>query len=405
MWMGGLVPIGYRAAEKKLVIEPGEATQVRHIFTRYLDLGSVRRLKAELDAQGIRTPVRRHRNGRQTGGAPFARGKLYALLSNPLYAACVRHKGAVHPGQHAAIIDASLWQAVQNRLAANRQVALRRANAASPSPLAGKLTDPDGRKMRPTHATKDGRRYRYYVSADLVEGSVATGAKGWRIPAAEIETAFAGVIAARLRDPGFASGLIAERHVDADKANAILGRIGAIAAALDAPQSTGARDLLRDLVTHVDLGEAELCAAICFEGLVGEATEGQPDASLAAIPDLSVAAPIRLARRGAELRLVLQGASAPTPKPDPQLIQTIIEARCRVADYVDPSLDLSLGDLAGREDADLGDLSRSLQLAFLAPDIVERILDGNQPVALTAQQLKRIGDLPLDWDTQWALVT
>lgn len=215
MWMGGMVPIGYRAEQKKLVVEPEQAGQVRQIFDRYLALGSVRRLKAELDAADVRTPLRHHGNGRQSGGAPFSRGKLYALLSNPLYAGRIRHKGAVHPGQHTAIIDEALWQAVQDRLAANRQVAATRSDAASPSPLAGKLNDPDGRRMRPTHATKKGRRYRYYVSADLVAGSVATGARGWRIPASEIEAALASVIAARLRDPGFTSSLIADGQVGA----------------------------------------------------------------------------------------------------------------------------------------------------------------------------------------------
>ncbi len=121
---------------------------------------------------------------------------------------------------------------------------------------------------------------------------------------------------------------------------------------------------------------------------------------LAGVPSFTVSAPFRLARRGAELRLVLQGAAASRPKPDAQLIQTVIEARHWVAEYLDPALDLSLGDLAGRDNVDQGDLSRALQLAFLAPDIVERILDGTQPAALTAQQLKRVGDLPLVWDEQ-----
>lgn len=378
--------------------------QVRQIFDRYLALGSVRRLKAELDAADVRTPLRHHGNGRQSGGAPFSRGKLYALLSNPLYAGRIRHKGAVHPGQHTAIIDEALWQAVQDRLAANRQVAATRSDAASPAPLAGKLNDPDGRRMRPTHATKKGRRYRYYVSADLVEGSVATGARGWRIPASEIEAALASVIAARLRDPGFTSSLIADGQVGAGQAEALIGRIGKIAVAFDAPASVEARDLLRALVIGVDLRETELRATIGFDGLASDAPTDQPDAILAGVPACMVDAPIRLARRGAELRLVLQGAARPSPKPDAQLIQAVIEARCRVADYLDPTLDLGLGELAGRDNIDQGDLSRCLQLAFLAPDIVVRILDGTQPVALTAQQLKRIGDLPLAWDEQRSIV-
>jgi DNA invertase Pin-like site-specific DNA recombinase len=405
MWMGGMVPIGYRAEEKKLVVDPDEARLVHQIFTRYLELGSVRRLKAELDAASIRTAVRHHHNGRQSGGAPFARGKLYALLSNPLYAGRVRHKDKVHPGQHAAIVDEALWQAVQQRLAANRQRTGRRADAKDPSPLAGKLTDPDGCRMRPSHATKKGRRYRYYVSGDLMESSVETGAMGWRIPAREIEAALATVIAARLRDPGFASSLIADENIGAGSADGFLSRIEAIAAALDAPASRAARDLLHALADQVALGETELRATINLARLAKDVQADRPDAMLAELPGFDVVAPIRLVRRGVELRLVLQGAAATPRKPDPQLIQALIEARCRVADYLDPTRGIRLGDLAHRDAIDGGDLSRSLQLAFLAPDIVESILDGTQPPKLTAQQLKRIGDLPLVWDEQRDLLS
>jgi site-specific DNA recombinase len=57
---------------------------------------------------------------------------------------------------------------------------------------------------------------------------------------------------------------------------------------------------------------------------------------------------------------------------------------------------------AERHGIDPGDVSRMMQLAFLAPTVVERILDGTQPANLTATRLKRIGDLPLLWDEQIA---
>ena len=405
MWMGGLVPMGYRAVDRKLVVEPEEAKQVHTIFTRYLDLGSVRRLKAELDAAGTRTPIRRHRNGRQSGGAAFSRGKLYALLSNPLYAGRIRHKREVHPGQHRAIVGEALWQAVQDRLASKRRRTARKAEAKNPSPLAGQLTDPDGRRMRPTHATKKGRRYRYYVSADLVEGSVETGARGWRIPAAEIEAALARVIAARLRDPGFTSSLIAEGNVGGRQSDVLLRRIEAIAAVLDAPSSKAARDLLRALVANVDLGEAELRATINFEALASHGAADPMDVALSNLSAFEVTAALRLARRGAELRIVLQGAAAQPHKPDAQLIQTLIEARCRVAAYLENSGRINVSDLARRDGIHLSDVSRSMQLAFLAPDIVERILDGAQHEGLTAETLRRIGELPLGWDDQRALLS
>ena len=100
-----MVPIGYRAEARTLTLVDDEAALVRRIFARYLALGSVNRLKAELDAAGIRTPERLHRNGRRSGGAAFSRGKLYGMLANPLFIGRIRHRDLVHPGQHAAIVD------------------------------------------------------------------------------------------------------------------------------------------------------------------------------------------------------------------------------------------------------------------------------------------------------------
>jgi hypothetical protein len=145
--------------------------------------------------------VREHRNGRRSGGACFSRGQLYGLIANPLFIGRVRHKEAVHPGQHEAIVEEPLWQAVQDRIAANRRTRSAQSTARAPSPLAGKLFDPEGAKMRPGHASTKGRCYRYYVSADLIQRGIAAGAKGWRIPAAELEAAVARAIALRLRGP------------------------------------------------------------------------------------------------------------------------------------------------------------------------------------------------------------
>ena len=49
-------------------------------------------------------------------------------------------------------------------------------------------------------------------------------------------------------------------------------------------------------------------------------------------------------------------------------------------------------------------VSRIIQLAFLAPDIVEAILAGRQPVELTPRRLMRIGELPLEWHRQRRLL-
>ena len=121
------------------------------------------------------------------------------------------------------------------------------------------------------------------------------------------------------------------------------------------------------------------------------------------MPPFLVVAPLRLrARTGTAHRAAGRGRAG--AKPDPLLVRRLIEARARVADYLDPDQGLSLSAIARRAGVHVGDVSRALQLAFLAPDLVEAILDGTQPVALTPERLKRARELPLLWEEQRAML-
>ena len=106
MWMGGFVPLGYEVRERKLVVVDEEATVVRALFQLYEDLGTVALVKAEADRRGYRTKQRSWVSGKHTGGIAITRGHLYKLLSNPIYAGRIAHKGEIHDGEHDAIIDA-----------------------------------------------------------------------------------------------------------------------------------------------------------------------------------------------------------------------------------------------------------------------------------------------------------
>jgi DNA invertase Pin-like site-specific DNA recombinase len=119
LWMGGLVPLGYDLRDRALVINQAEAATVRNLFRLYLELETVRRLKQEADRRGLVSKRRPQATGEITGGEAFTRGHLYQLLSNPLYAGEVRHKGATYPGRHPAIIDRETFAAVQQRRAQN----------------------------------------------------------------------------------------------------------------------------------------------------------------------------------------------------------------------------------------------------------------------------------------------
>ena len=202
MWMGGNVPLGYDANERTLVINPAEAETVRRVFALYRELGCVRRVKEEADRLGLRTKCSTTTNGTERGGKPFSRGHLYTLLSNPIYTGHIAHKGELHPGQQAALIDDESWSTVRDQLAANTSNHRRRAKAAEPSLLAGLLVDARGERLTPSHAVKKGRRYRYYVSAALITDA-GTDREGWRLAAREIEEAVIRILAdAVLGGPG-----------------------------------------------------------------------------------------------------------------------------------------------------------------------------------------------------------
>src|SRR3989454_2602879 len=68
IWVGGPVPLGYAAVDKKILVVPAEAAAVRPIFARYLALGAIGALIEDLDRRGIRTKANGLTNGLQRGG-------------------------------------------------------------------------------------------------------------------------------------------------------------------------------------------------------------------------------------------------------------------------------------------------------------------------------------------------
>jgi site-specific DNA recombinase len=188
IWVGGPVPLGYASVNKKIVIVPEEAETVRLIFRRYLELGSIRSLVEDLDRTGIRTKRRVGANGRSVGGIRFGVGPLAHLLRNRFYVGEVVYRGGVHVGEHEPIIERTLFEAVQAKLAASattRQLRLR----ASAAILAGRIFDDRGNRMTPTHTNKKGARYRYYVSHALLQKRDREVGSVSRISAPEVEHA------------------------------------------------------------------------------------------------------------------------------------------------------------------------------------------------------------------------
>lgn len=158
----------------------------------------------EVERFGIRSRRRKTKAGEWRGGNILSRGHIHYILSSPIYAGQIPHKGRFFKGQHPAIIDPERWDSVQQNLQdrANRprQPVLRKTDL---SPLIGKLFDEGSERLSPSHILKRGRRYRYYISRSYVTGRKGSlRDRGWRLPADQLERFIAQAIRDYLARPG-----------------------------------------------------------------------------------------------------------------------------------------------------------------------------------------------------------
>ena len=184
--MGGAVPYGYRVENRRLIVVEEEAANIRLIFNLYLKHGSVRALQQELGERNIRTRPRQLSSGRTIGGIRFTNGPLAVILRNRLYLGELKHKDKYWPGEHAAIIENSVFEADQAKLDEQRRSALSE-RADSQAPLIGKLFNGAGERMSPAYAVKKGFRYRYYVSTSAMQSRPQESDAVHRLPADSIE--------------------------------------------------------------------------------------------------------------------------------------------------------------------------------------------------------------------------
>jgi site-specific DNA recombinase len=164
IWSGGMPLLGYDVDEHgKLLVNQGEAEQVRAIFRLYLQHGSLRRVLQEIDRHGWRTKCWQTRKGHQRGGRPFTKSTLHQLLTNITNLGKVRHKHEAHLGEHPPIIDNDLWEQVQDLLNKNGR-GEPYAHHHSDALLKGLLfCGLCHHAMTPAHSSVRHKKYHYYI--------------------------------------------------------------------------------------------------------------------------------------------------------------------------------------------------------------------------------------------------
>ena len=335
------------ASWRALVVNNEEAETVRHLFRRYLALGSVYKLIVELDEQGIRSKQRVTAKGQALGGTPFSRGAMFHLLHNRVYVGDIVHKGERFDCQHERIVDECLFDEVQALLASHRRTRTTRQRTVSP--LLGKLFDTAGHRMSPTYSRgARGGVYRYYVS------SSAAGERLDRISARAIEAMLTSAFARLLPDT-------------AD------------------PMDSIARVQLADRELIVSF-PAKFARTIRRHLRPNETTG--PNLTSPDLNDRHIPACLGVRHAKATIR----PASISAGRRDPVLIKALRTAHSLVAQTRNgaPIIEAVPEPRYQR---------RLLRLAFLSPEIQRAILAGRQPAGLRLEDLVR-NSMPTAWDAQ-----
>ncbi len=356
-------------------------------------------MKDEADRLGIITTRRRQKDGGQTGGRPFTRGNLYLLLSNPIYIGRVRHNGETYPGQHQPIIDEETWDKVQDRLARNAVKRSCETNARTPSLLTGLIFDETGDKLCPTHATKNGRRYRYYISKRLMHDADRHH-DGWRLPASQLEGAVLSALSGFLTDSLRLSEALRPHDTSPSAIRKAAERARGLSMSLTSGSPAEQGVLLRQLIQRIAVNPDHLSIHVKRSQLLGLLLDGPIDDD-ANGPAIALRFPVGLRRCGVEAKLILGSQDSPGA-PDRKLIDAVTSA-CDWRDRLLTGEAASINDLASQVRRHPSDITRTIPLAFLAPDIVEAILQGRQPFGLTVERLMRCR-LPVCWEQQRRLL-
>jgi site-specific DNA recombinase len=374
IWVGGPIPLGYVSVDKKLVIVPEEADAVRLIFRLYLELGSLKRLAEELDRRGIRTKRQILSNNQIRGGGRFLVGPLRYLLKNRFYIGEVVYGGEIHPGEHEPILDRAMFEAVQEKLK-DGAVARQIRRSRSPAILSGKLFDDQGNRMSPSHANKNGVRYRYYVSQALLQGRGGEVGNVSRVSAPDVEQIvleglrkhLEGLESAR-EEPAIEDRQLVEHHIE--------------------------RIIIRNKTIEVLLRGDDLKSATEEMGTkdAEKHDPGDPELVTLALP---WSAPASIAVKG-----ILHEPKAPremTPAARDTLLIAIAKARSWIDDLVSGKA-ASFAEIAERE----GKVERHIRflapLAFVSPRLIEAIATGDAQANLTASTLAK--GLSLSWIDQ-----
>jgi site-specific DNA recombinase len=312
----------------------------------------------DLRKQGIVTKVRTLKTGAAVGGIPFTRGPLAHLLRNRFYTGDVPFKGEILKGEQPAIVDRDLFEAVQAKL--SEQVnGHKAARMKSEALLIGRIFDDRGNRMSPSHARKGGVKYRYYLSAALLQGMAGGAGSVRRVPAADIEALVVRSVREHLKP----------------------------AAPIDD------RSLIDIHVARVEVQPEQL--------VIHLAPAKTPDRQRPKV-DNTLIVPWRKTPSARRREILLPAGLLPQharpirSESRALLVASIARGR-RWLDELLADANANAESIAKRERCSIRKVNMTISLAFLAPDLVTAAIAGRLPHGMG---VARLADMPAEWSRQ-----
>jgi site-specific DNA recombinase len=421
LWMGGSIPLGYNAVCKQLVINSEEAKIVRFIFNCFIKTTSVTTVVKEAQSKGYRTKSRKTASGVK-GGKTIDKGVVYHILHNKLYIGKIVHKDKVYDGKHEAIISYEQWKQVQDILKENCvNYPVHKKEWKTPAYLSGLMTCGEcnsGMVLHSTTKKKTGKQYRYYTP-NACEKKACDICPVKNILADKIEYLIVEHIGIALKTPDMTASVLEklknrstqynEKHViaalssfdelwkimpDGDKYKTIRGIIEKV--------------VLYNNYADITLKTTNMAAMFDRLSVYIDREIKDSDVVMNIVGIASAAITIRIStatvyERGnkLEVTIVLPDTAATNTAPVNNYNQILIKTIAQAfywSQQIENAEVAGIEEIAKKENVDTAYVIRLLKLTRLAPDIIQKILEGHQPKKLRLRDM--IKNMPDVWQEQ-----
>jgi site-specific DNA recombinase len=226
----------------------------------------------------------------------------------------------------------------------------------------GRIFDDRGNRMTPSHARKDGKRYRYYLSSALSQGRAEHAGSVRRIPASETENLVVDAVRKRLKET----------------------------------IPTTDRNLISTNVGRVEVHATQIVIKLARKG--DRRTNRKPKNAILYVPWKKT----NLKRRR---EIIAPATSTHDVRPiRSETRLALVTSIARGRSWLDEIVTGATADveqIAAREKCSVRQVNMTISLAFLSPTLVKAAIDGRLPRGIGVTRLR---DAPAEWSRQHAML-